>query len=105
MPRYIADGNGGTCSSVIDFANDDRPGAYDVTQVNQMTPVQAFRWYNTHGFLALPAHPSEKKLAGPGGYHFDTLKPLSEADIANGERNWQPGWRLALVMSKASRMV
>lgn len=77
----------------------------DLTQVNSMDPVKAFRWYNEHGFLALPAHPAEKKLLLPPGYHFDTLPVLTEADIAGAERAWPPGARVALVMSRASGLV
>jgi Bifunctional DNA primase/polymerase, N-terminal len=75
------------------------PQVADITAVNSMTPVQAFRWYNEHGYLALPALPRKKQLAIPKGYHFHTLRALTEQDIRNGERHWYPGLRVALVMA------
>jgi hypothetical protein len=101
-PGFSANGHSG---GQYDFTGlYGQPGAWDVTQVNQMTCAQAFRWYNTRGYIALPAHAAEKRLVLPAGYSFDRLPRLSEQDIAGFERAWQPGWRVALLMSKASRM-
>jgi hypothetical protein len=69
-----------------------------------MTCAQAFRWYNEHGFLALPAHPVIKKLLLPRGYHFHDLHFPSAREIADTERNWPRRARIALVMSRASGM-
>jgi hypothetical protein len=69
-----------------------------------MTCAQAFRWYNEHGFLALPAHPVIKKLLLPRGYHFHDLRFPLQQEIAEMERNWPRRARVALVMSRASGM-
>jgi hypothetical protein len=93
-------GLGQTYECCIDLAN----GPPDMTQVNWMTCAQAFRWYNQHGFLALPAHPVAKKLLLARGYHFHDLRFPSQREIAEMERNWPRHARVALVMSKASGM-
>jgi hypothetical protein len=84
----------------IDLAN----GPSDMTPVNWMTCAEAFRWYNQHGFLALPAHPVVKKLLLPRGYHFHDLRFPSQPEITEMERNWPRRARVALVMSRASGM-
>jgi hypothetical protein len=93
-------GLSGTYECRIDLAN----GPSDMTPVNWMTCAQAFRWYNEHGFLALPAHPVIKKLLLPRGYHFHDLRFPSQQEIAGIERNWPRRARVALVMSRASGM-
>jgi hypothetical protein len=87
------------------FSERQQASERDLLAVNGMTPVQAFRWYNANGLLALPAKPGEKALAMNGGYHFDTFRPLTEADVASLEQIWKPGWRVALVMGLGSRLV
>ena len=82
-----------------------QPSPWDVRQVNEMTPVQAFRWYNQHGYIALPVRESEKRLILAPGYRFDALPRPTEQDIAAWERAWRPEWRVGLIMSTTSRQL
>ena len=66
-------GPNGRVPSGDDFSRLIADSIGDVTAVNTMTPMQAFRWYNEIGFLALPASSTQKKLAMAGGYSFSTM--------------------------------
>src|SRR5690349_16479424 len=79
----------------------------DLDQVNGMTVADALAWYNTHGIAAYPAHPTERKLARPAGYHFHDLDVLAGDELAAAVRACQqnPRLRVAIVLGKASGLM
>ena len=79
----------------------------DLDQVNGMTVADALIWYNQQGIAAYPAHPTEKMLARPGGYHFDELGVLSGDQLAAAYQAMQhdPRLRVAIPLGVASGLM
>ena len=79
----------------------------DLTPVNHMSIPDALVWYNRHGIAAYPAHPSDKKLLGPGGYHFDDLGIVGEEHLAhmNEIGRMNPAMRVAIILGQASGLI